>query len=136
MSEITPLAFGRDRRAILVAIGQRMRKARLCLDMTQAEVAAALHIGEERYSSYEQGRHPMPYDVLFRLSIVLRQPVGFFLGLQGDRGLSDEEQLVVNIYRSIQAPDVREAVRRILIAQAAVDQQLRRAAGAIGTAHE
>lgn len=124
------------RKTVLVALGQRMRKARLALDMTQAEAAAALRIGEERYSSYEQGRHPMPYDVLLRLPDVLRQPVTFFLGLQQESGLSDEEQMIINVYRSIQAPDVRDAVRRVLIAQATVDQQLRRTAGATGTARE
>ncbi len=115
------------RNPILVLIGKRLTQARLYIGLTQGDVAERLGKGEQAYRSYEAGRHPMNVLTLLRLPDVLYRPVEFFLGLQPDEGLNDEERTLVDLWRTIKTPAVREAVERVLVAQVAVDQQLRNA---------
>lgn len=115
-------------RQFLIEMGKRLYKERVRLDLTQAEVAKGLWVGAEAYRSYEDGRHPMPYAALMRLPLVLHRPVTYFMGIQEDLGLSDDERRLVDVYRSIHWPEVRQAIWQTVVAQVAVDERLSQAA--------
>ncbi len=104
-------------------IGKNLYRARAYLDLTQEAVAKAVGASTNAYRSYEDGRHPMPYEVLFRLPDVLRRPVPYFLGVEESCNLSDEERALVDVYRSIRSPEVREAVRRMVSVLVATDRE-------------
>ena len=76
----------------------------------QVEVAERLGLIKETYSSWERAVRLMPTNYLPEVSRILRRPIGYFLGEPDPRGLSDEEQLLLALFRSIDRPEVRRLV--------------------------
>jgi len=90
-------------------VGERVRRrvirARKAAGLSRKEVADALSITENTYGHYERGRTPFTIEQLFVLSRVLGHPVEYFLDLTP--GLSEEENHLVALYRSLEPPGQR-----------------------------
>ncbi len=59
----------------------RIRDIREDRDLTQREVAAYLHIGQNTYSQYENGQRQLPLSVLIALAKFYRTSTDYLLGL-------------------------------------------------------
>lgn len=59
----------------------RIRDVREDRDLTQREVAAYLHIGQNTYSQYENGQRQLPVSVLISLAKFYRTSTDYLLSL-------------------------------------------------------
>ncbi len=59
----------------------RIRDIREDRDLTQREVAAYLHIGQNTYSQYENGQRQLPVSVLIALAKFYRTSTDYLLSL-------------------------------------------------------
>ncbi|MDY3863883.1 MAG: helix-turn-helix transcriptional regulator [Eubacteriales bacterium] len=59
----------------------RIRDVREDRDLTQREVAAYLHIGQNTYSQYENGQRQLPVSVLIALAKFYRTSTDYLLSL-------------------------------------------------------
>lgn len=64
-----------------MTIGERIKATRIDLDMTQAQVAAALNIPQQQYSRYETGKNEIPARYIEEISRVLGVSSDYLLGL-------------------------------------------------------
>lgn len=60
---------------------KRIRDLREDRDLTQRELAEALHCSQQVYSNYELGQRDIPTEVLIRLSDYYRVSVDYILGI-------------------------------------------------------
>ena len=60
---------------------KRIRDLREDRDLTQRELAEALHCSQQVYSNYELGQRDIPTEVLIRLSDFYRVSVDYILGI-------------------------------------------------------
>ena len=60
---------------------KRIRDLREDKDLTQRELAEALHCSQQVYSNYELGQSDIPTEVLIRLSDFYRVSVDYILGI-------------------------------------------------------
>lgn len=60
---------------------KRIRDLREDKDLTQRELAEALHCSQQVYSNYELGQRDIPTEVLIRLSDFYRVSVDYILGI-------------------------------------------------------
>ena len=63
----------------------RIRDVREDRDLTQREVAAYLHIGQNTYSQYENGQRQLPVSVLIALAKFYRTSTDYLLSLTDER---------------------------------------------------
>lgn len=63
----------------------RLRALRLDHDLTQAQVAALLHIGQKTYSDYELGKTRIPLDSMIFLSRHYHVSMDYICALTNDR---------------------------------------------------
>ena len=73
--------YNRKRRAGVRAMYKRIRDLREDRDLTQKEVARALHCSQQVYSNYELGQRDIPTEILIRLSDYYRVSVDYILGI-------------------------------------------------------
>lgn len=59
----------------------RIRDVREDRDLTQREVAAYLHIGQNTYSQYENGQRQLPVSILIALAKFYRTSTDYLLSL-------------------------------------------------------
>jgi transcriptional regulator with XRE-family HTH domain len=59
----------------------RIKELREDHDLTQRELAALLHIGQNTYSQYENGHRQLPIPSLIRLAIYYKTSTDYILGL-------------------------------------------------------
>lgn len=59
----------------------RIRDVREDRDLTQREMAAYLHIGQNTYSQYENGQRQLPVSVLIALAKFYRTSTDYLLSL-------------------------------------------------------
>lgn len=59
----------------------RIKDLREDRDLTQAEVAAFLHVKQNTYSQYENGRRQLPLECLIALAGLYRTSTDYILGL-------------------------------------------------------
>lgn len=64
----------------------RLRDVREDRDLTQREIAAHLHIRQNTYSQYENGKRALPVEVLIELAAFFGTSTDYLLGL------TDEEK--------------------------------------------
>lgn len=60
---------------------RRIRDLREDHDLTQKEMASALHCSQQVYSNYELGQRDIPTDILIKLSAFYRVSVDYILGI-------------------------------------------------------
>ena len=58
----------------------RLKDIREDLDITQKELAARLHIGQNTYSQYENGQRGLPIEVLMQLTVIFDTSADYILG--------------------------------------------------------
>ena len=63
----------------------RLRDLREDHDLSQNAVADYLHIRQNTYSQYENGRRQIPIDMLVRLALLYDTSVDYLLGLTPER---------------------------------------------------
>ena len=63
----------------------RLKDIREDLDITQKELAARLHIGQNTYSQYENGQRGLPIVVLMQLTVIFDTSADYILGLTDER---------------------------------------------------
>lgn len=81
-------------------IAERLRSARQEAGLTQAELADLAGINENTYGNYEREESWIPIENLAKVREVVDKPVEYFFGL-GTVGLSDDELILLEIYRSL-----------------------------------
>ena len=59
----------------------RIKDLREDWDITQAEIAAYLHIKQNTYSQYENGQRQLPIDILIQLAEYYHTSTDYLLGL-------------------------------------------------------
>ena len=64
-----------------IALQQKLIEMRKAENMTQADVAAALHCSQQAYSNYELGQRDIPSDVLIALAELHKTNVDYILGI-------------------------------------------------------
>lgn len=60
-------------------IGERLRKTREYLGISQKSLGMSLGLSDKAISSYESGRTLPPIETLFKMAKELRKPVSFFI---------------------------------------------------------
>ena len=63
----------------------RIRDLREDLDLSQAQMAQALHCSQQAYSNYELGQRDIPTAVLIELARFHKTSVDYLLGLTDER---------------------------------------------------
>ena len=63
----------------LIIIGERLKRARESLGLTQEDVAAKLEIGRPRYSDIENGKRDVPLKDLYRFAEFYGRPIDYFV---------------------------------------------------------
>ena len=63
----------------LIIIGERLKRARESLGLTQEAVAAKLEIGRPRYSDIENGKRDVPLKDLYRFAEFYGRPIDYFI---------------------------------------------------------
>ena len=63
----------------------RIKELREDHDLTQQQVAAYLHIRQNTYSQYENGRRQLPLDCLVALAELYHTSTDYLLGLTDER---------------------------------------------------
>ncbi|MBP5288968.1 MAG: helix-turn-helix transcriptional regulator [Clostridia bacterium] len=64
---------------------QRIRDLREDKDLTQKQLAQALHCSQQAYSNYELGQRDIPTEVLIRLARFYKVSTDYILGISDNR---------------------------------------------------
>ena len=62
----------------MIEIGARLKARREYLELSQQEVADAIHKERSSYAQYESGKNEPSAETLYLLGLKLRVPVGYF----------------------------------------------------------
>lgn len=62
-------------------IGQRLKRARADLGLTQSQVATLINVKQQSYASYETDAHKPSLEILAELSKILDVTTDYLLGL-------------------------------------------------------
>ena len=76
---VQPLS--QDDKAYFKALGARIAQRRNQLDLTQQQVADALHLKQQTYAHYEGGKNRIPVSLIPALAEVLSMDVEVLLGM-------------------------------------------------------
>lgn len=63
----------------LIIIGERLKRARESLGLTQEDVATKLELGRPRYSDIENGKRDVPLKDLYRFAEFYGRPIDYFI---------------------------------------------------------
>ena len=114
-----------DGRELARTIGRRLKAAREDLRLSQAEAAERIGVTDEAYGSWERGVRLMPTNYVPELERAFQRPALWFLDLGDWAGLSDQELLLVQLFRGLGSRAMRELALEVLAAQQRADQALR-----------
>lgn len=81
-----PYRHGPDARSIDVAVGHRLRQARLLAGVSRKELAAAIGVGAQSVRRYETGARRMSPARLVAAATFLGVPISWFFRDDGARG--------------------------------------------------
>lgn len=96
-------------------IGGRLREFRKRTGLTQEQLAERMGVTPQQVHQYENGASRLNTDKLQAAALAVSVPVAaFFMKGDVESALSEEEQMLINGYRSITSPDVRSFVLRSL----------------------
>ncbi len=93
-------------------IGHKICEIRKLNKMTQIVFARKVHLTQQTLSRYENGKTPIPNEVIENIANEFNVPVNYFLGITID-GMTEDENRLINYYREIH-PRVRESVFKII----------------------
>jgi len=83
------------------AIGNRIRKRREAMGLTQSDVGDHLGLTKNAVGKIESGYSALTLKNLFALPLVLHRPIEYFLGL--DTALTENEQEMLPYFRELPA---------------------------------
>lgn len=94
-------------------MGNRIKKFRRELGMSQKQLANLIGVSNSRVSNWEQGINRPDVDILPMLCSVLKQTPSSLLGMRiGKEELTEKEQKVIYAYRL--KKEMRESVDKLL----------------------
>jgi DNA-binding XRE family transcriptional regulator len=113
-----------DGRKLARIVGTRLKQARETLRISQVEAAERIGVTNEAYGAWERGVRLMPTNYLPELERALKHPPLWFLGMGNWQGLSDEELVLVGLFRSIRTPAIRQHATEVMAAQQRAEEAL------------
>lgn len=81
-------------------VGKRIRNIRKIHNMTQRKFSEKMHMTQQTLSRYENGKNPIPNDVLDNISKEFHVPLSYFFGINTD-DFSEDELLLIEYYRKV-----------------------------------
>jgi transcriptional regulator with XRE-family HTH domain len=103
-----------------IDVGRRVRLAREHAHMTQVDVAGRLGFSFQLVQKYEQGEIRISASRLFQFARLLGKPIEYFFAAAGTEpppapnGWSPGEMELVQAYRAITKPEVRERLSELV----------------------
>ncbi len=95
-----------------VEIGQRIRKARERVGMSQEDFAHAVNKDQRAISEYENGKRKVSASELSVFASVLSIPISYFY--EGDFQIDELDQLVLQEFHKLPTVEAKEAVLQVL----------------------
>jgi len=93
-------------------LGAKLREFRKGKGLTQEQLAERTGVSFQQIQLYESGRTRMNTDKLQALALAMSIPVAAFFGEVAP--LSSDEKRLLNAFRSISTPEVRQFILRCL----------------------
>ncbi|MHB8625522.1 MAG: helix-turn-helix domain-containing protein [Aggregatilineales bacterium] len=90
-----------------VELGQRIRRARERLGMSQEAFASAVERDQKAVSEYENGKRKLPATELPVFASVLGVPISYFY--EGNFQVDDLDQLILHEFRALPTPEDKHA---------------------------
>lgn len=98
--------------ATQVEIGQRIRKARERVGMSQEEFADAVNKDQRAISEYENGKRKVPATELSIFASALSIPVSYFY--EGEFEVDELDQLMLQEFHKLPSDEAREAALQVI----------------------
>jgi transcriptional regulator with XRE-family HTH domain len=95
-----------------IEIGQRIRKARERVGMSQEDFAHAVNKDQRAISEYENGKRKVSASELSVFASVLSIPISYFY--EGDFQIDELDQLILQEFRKLPTIEAKEAVLQVL----------------------
>lgn len=95
-----------------IEIGQRIRKARERVGMSQEDFAHAVNKDQRAISEYENGKRKVSASELSVFASVLSIPISYFY--EGDFQIDELDQLVLQEFHKLPTVEAKEAVLQVL----------------------
>lgn len=95
-----------------VEIGQRIRKARERVGMSQEEFADAVNKDQRAISEYENGKRKVPATELSIFASVLSVPVSYFY--EGDFQIDALDQMMLQEFHKLPSEEARQAALQVV----------------------
>lgn len=99
------------------SIGQKIRNIRKFHNMTQVKFSEKIHMTQQTLSRYENGKTPIPNDVIENVAQEFCIPLSYFFGISTD-DITEKEMLLIEYYRKV---DERLQKRVFELVQAMAD---------------
>ena len=101
-----------------IGLGKLIRKARLAMKLSQAELAENTYLKQSSISRIEDGTRAVSAEEILYLSIALDKPIGYFFPKELTEGMGEDELSVLEKELILQARQLSRDDLRKLIAQA------------------
>jgi transcriptional regulator with XRE-family HTH domain len=128
-------------RPVLIRSGDAILKARMALDLSQADVAnevtkylqrtypeqppETLEVNAPQLARWERDEVEVPIRYVVALSAVLHIPVHMLLGQPDPRRLTKEQGTLLALWDEIQNPRIKQMTMDLVRAEVAADRRLR-----------
>jgi transcriptional regulator with XRE-family HTH domain len=103
----------------------RDRRGKATPPLSQEDVAEALGLTKSGYGHYERCKQRFTVEQLFQLSQLFHVPVEELLGLPLPGEMSEDERQLLDDFRRMQSPTLRENALLLVRSQADMDAKLR-----------
>jgi transcriptional regulator with XRE-family HTH domain len=98
--------------ATQVEIGQRIRRARERVGMSQEEFADAVNKDQRAISEYENGKRKVSASELSTFGSVLSVPISYFY--EGNFQIDELDQMMLQEFHKLPSNEAREAVLQVI----------------------
>jgi len=98
--------------ATQVEIGQRIRRARERVGMSQEEFADAVNKDQRAISEYENGKRKVSASELSTFGSVLSVPISYFY--EGNFQIDELDQMMLQEFHKLPSQEAREAVLQVI----------------------
>lgn len=95
-----------------IEIGQRIRKARERVGMSQEDFAHAVNKDQRAISEYENGKRKVSASELSVFASVLSVPISYFY--EGDFQIDELDQLMLQEFHKLPSDNAREAILQVI----------------------
>lgn len=98
--------------ATQIEIGQRIRRARERIGLSQEEFAHAVNKDQRAISEYENGKRKVSASELSSFASVLSVPISYFY--EGDFQIDEIDQMMLQEFHKLPSDEAREAVLQVI----------------------